>query len=163
MKSFARMLILRPGLRFLAVEQGEPHRLWNLPGGKIEVNEAPRAAVVREVFEETGLMCNPRFVRQLCKKKLELGNSVWLGHFFMYYGPLFAMEIQEPEKIVSLRWLHVEEARCLHAHQDVFTGIVDFALMKFTVAMDPWIGMRCLERSNFSKKLTWEEELISLA
>jgi 8-oxo-dGTP diphosphatase len=40
--------------------------LWTLPGGGIEFGEHPDAAVVREVYEETGLDC-------------ELGDPVWVG------------------------------------------------------------------------------------
>ena len=43
--------------RLLLVRRGrEPHRgRWSLPGGRIEADESPEAAVVREVREETGL------------------------------------------------------------------------------------------------------------
>lgn len=30
------------------------HNKWEMPGGKVEFNEAPEVAAVREVFEETG-------------------------------------------------------------------------------------------------------------
>jgi uncharacterized phosphatase len=32
---------------------------WGVPGGKIEENETPRVAVLREVFEETGILLDP--------------------------------------------------------------------------------------------------------
>ena len=45
--------------RFLVIRRVDTERLWDkkweLPGGKIEVGESPTEAVIREVFEETGL------------------------------------------------------------------------------------------------------------
>ncbi|MEO7911004.1 MAG: NUDIX hydrolase N-terminal domain-containing protein [Roseiflexaceae bacterium] len=35
------------------------NRLWNMPGGILEVGETPAAGVVREALEETGLRCEP--------------------------------------------------------------------------------------------------------
>jgi 8-oxo-dGTP pyrophosphatase MutT (NUDIX family) len=155
------MLILRPGLQFLGVEQKVGSAcMWNLPGGKVEAEESPRTTAVREVFEETGFMCNPRFVRQLCKRKLSLGENIWLGHFFVYYGPLFTMEIREPNKIVSLRWLEGDEARSLQAHQNVFADIFDFALTRLRIENDPWTNQKCVERSNTSKRRNRETGLI---
>lgn len=43
-----------------------PRELWTLPGGGIEFGEPPADAVVREVFEETGLPCT-------------LGEPLWVG------------------------------------------------------------------------------------
>jgi len=43
--------------RVLLVQHSQEHNkdLWTLPGGYVETDEAPDAAVVREVLEETGL------------------------------------------------------------------------------------------------------------
>lgn len=161
MRSFARMLILRPGLRFLGLEQRVGlTRLWNLPGGKVEMKESPRAAAIREVFEETGLLCNSRFVQPLCQRELLLGQSTWIGHFFVYSGPLFVLQIREPDKILNLRWLEIHEARSLRAHQEVFADIYEFALGRLRIEYDPWIKQQCVERSNSSKRRTLEKKSI---
>ena len=36
-------------------ERVTKHELWTLPGGGVDHGEDPRAAVVREIYEETGL------------------------------------------------------------------------------------------------------------
>jgi 8-oxo-dGTP pyrophosphatase MutT (NUDIX family) len=161
-KSFARILILRPGLRFLAIEQrGRDGTVWNLPGGKVEPHETPRDAAVREVFEEIGFLCNPKHTRLLCRKKLSFGNQVWSGYFYVYSGPLFAMEIREPDKILGLAWFDAAEARSRSANQDVFADVFDLAMMRLKIAHDPWINMQCVQKSKFSKARMQELELIS--
>lgn len=48
------------GRLLLVRRANEPGRgLWSLPGGRVEPGEVERAAVVREVAEETGLMVVP--------------------------------------------------------------------------------------------------------
>src|SRR5262245_11565196 len=41
--------------RVLLCQQSGGHRLWGLPGGKIRNAESPVHAVMRDVFEETGM------------------------------------------------------------------------------------------------------------
>ncbi len=64
----AYALIVRGGQVLLAriSPRVAPRELWTLPGGGIEFGEPPADAVVREVFEETGLHC-------------ELGEPLWVG------------------------------------------------------------------------------------
>jgi 8-oxo-dGTP diphosphatase len=49
--------VFDPAGRVLLIERGTPPGigLWTIPGGKVELGEPLAAAVVREVFEETGL------------------------------------------------------------------------------------------------------------
>lgn len=46
-------LCLNQNNEVLAISRGEQD-LWGLPGGKVEIGETLKSALVREVFEETG-------------------------------------------------------------------------------------------------------------
>ncbi|MDW8098485.1 MAG: NUDIX domain-containing protein [Anaerolineae bacterium] len=49
----AQAVVLQ-GDQVLLIKRASP-RVWELPGGSIEKGETPAAAIVREVFEETGV------------------------------------------------------------------------------------------------------------
>lgn len=44
-----------PAGRVLLCQQSQGHRLWGLPGGRIRNDESPVHAVIRDIFEETGV------------------------------------------------------------------------------------------------------------
>ncbi len=47
-------IILKDNNILLTLKKSGPYKgLWGLPGGKIEFNESPQDAIIREVFEET--------------------------------------------------------------------------------------------------------------
>jgi 8-oxo-dGTP diphosphatase len=50
---------------------------WGLPGGSLEYGEHPETAVIREVWEETGL--------NICIERLLLVNSWLPDHVGLYY------------------------------------------------------------------------------
>jgi ADP-ribose pyrophosphatase YjhB (NUDIX family) len=52
-------LVRSDGSRLLLV-QNRDDGSWTTPGGAIEIDETPATAVVREVWEETGLLVTPR-------------------------------------------------------------------------------------------------------
>ena len=41
----------------ILLQRRADNKLWNMPGGLLEVGETPAAGVAREVFEETGVRC----------------------------------------------------------------------------------------------------------
>lgn len=71
--------------------------LWCPPGGKIDCNETPEEAVIRELFEETGI-------------KIEKDNLIYLGKYYVRYPNgdfifhLFKTHIKENEKdVIQIR------------------------------------------------------------
>jgi ADP-ribose pyrophosphatase YjhB (NUDIX family) len=49
-------LLMNQDNKILAISRGEDRESWGLPGGKVENNESLHVAVVRETFEETGIV-----------------------------------------------------------------------------------------------------------
>lgn len=59
------------------------HRGWDIPGGKMEVDETPEEALVREVQEETGMHVHTkRYIGQLTLNNpgLSIENQLILGY-----------------------------------------------------------------------------------
>jgi 8-oxo-dGTP pyrophosphatase MutT (NUDIX family) len=55
MKTAGTCIILKNGDKILGVTRKYDHTLWGLPGGKLDTDETPLEAIIRETKEETGL------------------------------------------------------------------------------------------------------------
>ena len=97
-------IIIEDGKLLLLFREDEDH--WEVPGGKVEENESPTQAAVREVEEEIGV-------------EIELEKPFYTGEF-QHNGELFEWnsyiasikdgrpEIQE-SKFSELKWFSKEE------------------------------------------------------
>lgn len=94
--------------RFLAGKRigGPYHGLWQFPGGKVESNETPRAAAVRELFEETGLVVQPADLRALAEFDWDDRTRCWV---FLYQVPdRTVVTNREPAKCEGWWWVQPE-------------------------------------------------------
>lgn len=73
------------------------NRLWNMPGGILEVGETPGAGVAREALEETGVHCEPvALVGVYDNRVWETGVVQHLYKFTFLCRPLDAEHPPEP-------------------------------------------------------------------
>lgn len=61
---------------------------WTLPGGGVEFGEDPADAMVREVFEETGLQVRPRSIAGIDSVRVDLETVSYHGIRVVYHTEL---------------------------------------------------------------------------
>ena len=115
-------------LSYLLIKRkGNPYDgYWALAGGKIEPNETPEEAIIREVKEETGLNVVPKYI---VNKYIEYG--VYKGVKCEYHATCFAvrvvggkLKVQECEvsdiKTFTLKELNLIVDKLAFRHRDMF-------------------------------------------
>lgn len=93
--------------QILMVDNHEGH--WSLPGGRVEEGESLVEAVVREVYEETGLTFEPGDILAINEGKFLKRNHHAI--FFTFEGRIVGgvEEIKMPEEIFQLEWVNIEQ------------------------------------------------------
>ncbi len=113
----------------LVLHRGNTHPRFpghiDFPGGEVESEETPEAAVAREIQEETGLSVNPNKLKKLFTKQYQQATHV-----------LFEAKLTEPDAKVALswehksyRWITPEELKSLPKFSDAdpyYTDAVDY-------------------------------------
>lgn len=105
---------------YLIVERIKPEGLlkWQFPAGKVNTNEEPKETVIREVKEETGIIC----------EKLDyLGTRVHpisniRAHYFLITKYNGLAKIEDTEEIKSIRWVDSTELYQL-IESDIFEPV----------------------------------------
>ena len=113
----------------LVLHRGNTHPRFpghiDFPGGEVEPEEIPEAAVAREIQEETGLSVNPNKLKKLFAKQYRQTTHM-----------LFEAKLAEPDAKVALswehksyRWITPEELKSLPKFSDAdpyYTDVVDY-------------------------------------
>lgn len=104
--------------RFLAVSRKDDHDDLGLPGGKIEPGESPEEAVVRELYEETGLNVSRRSLRSTMIAPDEEGRLCMAFDVLQHKGVAYSREgawvgWAEPSRFLAKRATYREYMRAL--------------------------------------------------
>jgi len=76
--------------KILAVSRRGESSSWGLPGGKVEKDEAPITALIREVREETGILLEKDHLEP-CFTRID---DDFLVITYMYYGSITSTPVQ---------------------------------------------------------------------
>jgi 8-oxo-dGTP diphosphatase len=83
-------------------------RKWNFPGGVIEDSEDIRAGLIREVTEETGVVCSVGAIRDNFTIT-NPGNDITIFDAVYLQGKIVIQE----EEILEAQWFTIQEALAL--------------------------------------------------
>lgn len=98
-KVVAKALVRNSEGLYLVLYRSNTHPLFpghiDFPGGEVEPEETPEAAVAREIQEETGLSVNPNKLKKLFTKQYRQTTHI-----------LFEAKLAEPDAKIALSWEH---------------------------------------------------------
>jgi ADP-ribose pyrophosphatase len=83
--------------------------LWELPAGKLEVNEPPLATAQRELAEEAGTRASEW--RSLGSYLSSPGVFTEVIHLFVATGLARVASALEPSEVIEVHWIALDEAR----------------------------------------------------
>lgn len=105
-------LILDNAGQVLLVERGKPPLAgyWSLPGGAVEAGERLEDALVREVFEETGLRVSVDEIATVFERIMPDEAGACEYHYVLidFYCTIVSGELRAGDDSKSVRWFHVE-------------------------------------------------------
>lgn len=111
------------GRVLLVRRANEPGRgLWSVPGGRIEADETPHQALVREVFEETRLTVVPDALAGVVERDAPDGGVYVIEDFFAQLEPgTDPRSARAGDDADELGWFHPEQV----VELDCVDGLVD--------------------------------------
>ena len=93
----------------------QPHKSeggkWGIPGGKVEKNETPHKAILREVREETGLDLGGKPLKYFGNVYIRYPEVDFLYHMYGHdFEELLKQVTINPEEHTDYRWITLAEA-----------------------------------------------------
>jgi 8-oxo-dGTP diphosphatase len=115
---------------FLKRSPHKPHGMaWNIPGGKLDAGETPRAAAVRELFEEVGISLQEHDLEDVNKFYIRATEINYIFYTFRAHfltRPVIKLNLEEH---VEAGWFTADEILTLpliYGGAEVFQGYKKF-------------------------------------
>lgn len=106
------LLLLRP-------EHKPQPNTWGIPAGKQDPGEERNAAMLRELFEETGIVLDPSDLAFLDSAYVRFPNLDFIQHIYCTRLATKAAVRINPEEHKEFRWVDIEQAHTLDLIQDL--------------------------------------------
>ncbi|MGD7706800.1 NUDIX hydrolase [Microlunatus sp. Y2014] len=137
----------RAGEQDVALIHRERYDDWTLPKGKLERDEWPAVAAVREVAEETGLTVRLGVPLDRMRYRLPDGDTKIVDH---WVATVVAEEPRPPdEEVDAVEWVPVAAARTRLTHD------IDRALLDQAVSLPPTTPLVLLRHCKAVSRKDW--------
>ncbi len=140
--AFANVLVINGQRQALLVEgykHGPGQTTWQVPGGLLEPEEEPLAAIQRELLEETGYHCTQW--RALGSFVVDANRGCGVGHFFLAWE---ARQVATPQSgdLEAMRLFWTPVATLPQALLEGRIGVMSHACnVALSLAALPWVGI----------------------
>ncbi len=106
---YVRVLIKNQSNQYLLMYEKDPFDCGrdrcNFPGGRVEQNQTPIEAAIREVLEECNLTIDKKQLHLLLCDRSVTKGMVWLGYYFVAnVKNTENLKIMEPNKCFKMEW-----------------------------------------------------------
>lgn len=104
----------------ILVVKGSYTGIWSFPKGRVIEGESDEECASREVWEETGIVINPEFLKQLTK--IQIDNNIYFIYNLDLLGKKiedFSYLVNDKSEISDIEWKNISELSTISINKDI--------------------------------------------